>query len=287
MVVELEYRIEQDSDPMNPRTECDNLGTMLCWHSRYTLGDEQYTTRETPEFFIANLGGFDEDYIWDDGREDFHQEAAEKRAYEEYIILSLYLYDHGGITMNTGGFSCGWDSGQVGWIIVSKEDVRKEYGWKNLTKKRVQLIEKYLRGEVETYDQYLTGDVWGYIIENEEHDIHDSCWGYFGKDHCENEAKEVLKSLQEQLNEKLKVVPRKLNNLEFYYSKEGDTILNSFLMEFWPNECRELDEILERGKVDENKILENETDRYYEVVTFLKEVMKGSISRYFNPRRTT
>ena len=29
------------------------------------------------------------------------------------IVQPLYLYDHGGITMNTTGFSCSWDSGQV------------------------------------------------------------------------------------------------------------------------------------------------------------------------------
>ena len=30
--------IEQDPDPMNPRTEYDNLGTMICCHKRYNLG---------------------------------------------------------------------------------------------------------------------------------------------------------------------------------------------------------------------------------------------------------
>jgi len=280
MVVKLEYRIEQDEDSQSPR-EYNNLGTMHCWHSRYNLGDEQH--QQDADVFLAELGGFEEDYEWSEKEYEIYKEAAEKRAYENYIILSLYLYDHSGITMNTGGFSCPWDSGQVGWLIVSKEDVRKEYGWKNLTKKRIQQIEGYLRGEVETYDQYLTGDVWGYIIENEEYDIYNSCWGFFGRDYCESEAKSSLEYEQKQLNEKLKVVPRKLNNLEFYYSVAGHKLLNDFLMEFWPNECRELDEILERGKPD---ILEEETDRYYEVTTFLKEVMKGSISRYFSPRRT-
>ena len=30
---------------------------------------------------------------------------------EGMVILPLYLYDHSGITMNTTGFSCPWDSG--------------------------------------------------------------------------------------------------------------------------------------------------------------------------------
>ena len=29
-----------DSDPVNPRVEWDNFGTMVCFHSRYALGDK-------------------------------------------------------------------------------------------------------------------------------------------------------------------------------------------------------------------------------------------------------
>jgi len=63
-------------------------------------------------------------------------------AIKTHIILPLYLYDHSGITMNTTGFSCGWDSGQVGYIVMSYEKIRKEYNWKNITKKRRTQIEK-------------------------------------------------------------------------------------------------------------------------------------------------
>ena len=48
------------------------------------------------------------------------------------VILPLYLYDHSGITMNTCGFSCPWDSGQVGWIYASAMDSsfsRKMWRW--------------------------------------------------------------------------------------------------------------------------------------------------------------
>lgn len=29
----------EDSDPMNPREDCEPFGKMVCWHSRYQLGD--------------------------------------------------------------------------------------------------------------------------------------------------------------------------------------------------------------------------------------------------------
>lgn len=187
----LSYRIEHDDEPQSPR-DWDNLGTMHCWHSRYNLGDEQHDKGTSEEFF-AELGGFDEDYDWTSKEYDIHLGAAKNRAQKENIILPLYLYDHSGITISTGSFSCPWDSGQIGWIIVSVEQVKNEYNWKVLTKKRRERIEKYLRDEVKIYDYYLTGDVWGYIIQNEDgSEDYDSCWGFFGEKNCIEEAKSAL-----------------------------------------------------------------------------------------------
>jgi hypothetical protein len=107
------------------------------------------------------------------------------------VVLPLYLYDHSGITMNTAGFACKWDSGQVGFIYATKEKIREVFGWKRLTKKRLQQIQDILDGEVKTYDQYLTGDVYGYTIEKNGEHI-DSCWGYYGQEDCLNEAKSII-----------------------------------------------------------------------------------------------
>ena len=59
------------------------------------------------------------------GSPDYERQVDErlmKVISQKYLMLPLYLYDHSGITMNTTGFSCPWDSGQVGWIYAFKED---------------------------------------------------------------------------------------------------------------------------------------------------------------------
>jgi len=108
----------------------------------------------------------------------------------DIISLPLYLYDHSGITMNTTGFSCPWDSGQVGYIYVSKADARKE---------RIPFgnIKPILESEVETYNQYLTGEVYGYEILNVVRACIDSCCGFFGppKDHLIPHCKAFIDSL--------------------------------------------------------------------------------------------
>lgn len=168
MSEELKYKgytikVIQDSDPMNPRDD-DNLGVMCCYHRNYQLGDTKHdhpSPEALKEFLKANA--------------------------DKIVQLPLYLYDHSGITMNTTGYShCdsqGWDWGQVGVIYITYEKIRKEYGWKALTKKRLAKIASYLQGEVETYDQFLTGDVYGYQVVDSKGEDADSCWGYFGHDH--------------------------------------------------------------------------------------------------------
>jgi hypothetical protein len=171
--------VQRDDDPMNPRVDWDNLGTMVCWHRNYNLGDNRHGY-ETPNVFVHVLSClYSEEateYLTDEQIDRCWAEVHKKN-----VVLPLYLYDHSGITMSTTGFSCPWDSGQVGYIYISLEDIRKEYNWKLVTKTRRKQIEKYLTGEVEVYDHYLTGSVYGYTItKGEDEEDVDSCWGYFG-----------------------------------------------------------------------------------------------------------
>lgn len=155
----------QDENSESPR-EWDNLGTMYCFHRRYSLGDKH-------------------DLDTDEVKEIFNDD-------KNYVSLPLYLYDHGGITMSTSSFSCRWDSGQVGIIAVSREKIFKEYGKKYLTKKLRDQIISYLVGEVKTYDQYLTGDVYGYQITDSEDNVRDSCWGFYGTENALDQARSQI-----------------------------------------------------------------------------------------------
>ncbi|MBE3585396.1 MAG: hypothetical protein IMW94_04390 [Thermoanaerobacter sp.] len=113
-------------------------------------------------------------------------EQRERVVRENAIILPLYLYDHSGLAMNTTGFSCPWDSGQVGWIYVTKEKVREWFGVKRVTRKVRDRAVAVLEAEVKEYSQWLKGDTYGYILEDAEGNVIDSCWGFFGTDWQEN-----------------------------------------------------------------------------------------------------
>jgi len=191
------HRIEihYDENYETPRN-WDNVGTMVCWHSRYNLGDvdgrKEYVD---PASFIGSL--FDASI--DDLPKRSHnneiqykyrgrwrtkaQLDAMQQEYidNNYVMLPLYLYEHGGITISTRPFSCPWDSGQVGWIYVSKERCVSEWGTKDWATKG----KSYLEGEVKTYDDFLVGNVFGFVIhtldeDGESNGDHiDSCWGFY------------------------------------------------------------------------------------------------------------
>ena len=155
-------KVVQDEYPINPRKEYDNLGTMVCFHSRYNLGDKH-------DFDIESI-----------------QEFVKRK---DVFSLPLYLYDHSGITISTASFSCPWDSGQVGYIFVEREKFLKEFGFKKMTKKAKERLNNILAGEVGEYDNYLTGDVYGYRVEDEEGNTIESGWGFNGdQEYCFKEG---------------------------------------------------------------------------------------------------
>ena len=160
-------RVVQDSCGDSPR-EWDNLGTMVCFHGRYDLGDKH-------KYYSDDYSGWEE-----------LEKAIRKEGGRGTIILPLYLYDHSGITMRTSPFGCRWDSGQVGFILTNRETILSEFGGKIVTKKLKEKVSRILEGEVETYTQYLEGEIYGFQIVDEEGEVVDSCYGFYGTDFLTN-----------------------------------------------------------------------------------------------------
>lgn len=167
--------ILRDDDPMSPR-DWDNLGTMICFHKKYTLGDAHDLSSSQFDGWKAT-----EEYI--------------RSVYCAAVVLPLFLIDHSGLSMGTKDFADPWDSGQVGFIYVTKVRALKEYSVKRLSPKHLAKITEVLKSEVATYDQYLRGDVWGYVIKDKDGDEAGSCWGNYGHDYCVDEAMRELGGL--------------------------------------------------------------------------------------------
>lgn len=218
--------LHNDEDAISPR-EDDCFGTMVCFHRRYNLGDEHDFTDKDDflrELYLDTVGRdergeqrygnllerFDSTEYGGYGFVQYQRavdNALLEAISEKNVILPLYLYDHSGITMNTTGFTCPWDSGQVGWIYATRDAVLKEYGGKNLTAAKREKAENLLCGEVAHYDCYLRGECYGFELLKNGKTV-DSCWGFIG------ETQEVLEAVREYLPDECKVITEHMSYRE-------------------------------------------------------------------------
>lgn len=165
-----------DEYPENPRNY-DNLGTMVCFHNRYNLGDNTHNYKK-------------EDYTsWDELEKDIlKQEGA-------CVIYPVYMYDHSGLAFSFSSFynaplpqfHAQFDSGQIGFMFVSKKKIRKEYG--KAGKVEIEKAQDVLLAELEAFQRYVSGDVYYFTIEDENDDIVDSCGGFNSEEDALEEAK--------------------------------------------------------------------------------------------------
>ena len=164
--------IVMDNDPMSPRfTDC-NLGTMLYASSRYNLGDKQVSWEE--------INKIEKD--------------------SDNIVVPVYAYIHSGIVLNTCGFSCPWDSGKCGIIYISKQQVREHFNVKRITAALKQKVIDMLKFEVAIFSNYLSGEVYGYQVIDDDQVV-DSCYGFYLKEDAEEAGNEALQSYQNSLKE--------------------------------------------------------------------------------------
>ena len=180
-----ELKVEHDNDPMNPRTDWDNITTMYCVGKYSYLGDKN------------NYKSSDFD-SWEELKNQIESD------YNVLCIKPLYVYDHSGITISTSPFNCNWDTSRVGWVIIDEKQLNSMCG-KDFERgeEKLNLI---LDGEVKTYDEYLTGDVYKYEVyeietcdKGHEHKVLlESCGSYYNEGDCRDEGESVLQSYLER-----------------------------------------------------------------------------------------
>lgn len=171
------YSIEvyPDNDPIDPREDVEScFGRMVCFHRRYTIGDKHNFTVD--------------------------QAKALANSKDVAVCLDLYLFDHLVQTIRASGHGAGnpfgpesdpyvhFDSGQIGFIYITKAMLRREYKVKHVTKRLLKKAEKMLYAEVSLYNDYILGNYYGYKITDPDGEEIDSRWGFGGDDAYKEEG---------------------------------------------------------------------------------------------------
>ncbi len=144
-------KIVHDECAENPLTVYDDFIKVVAWHPDYALG---------------NCDRFD-------SHEEFDRYCKDNQV----TRLPLYLYDHSGLSVNTTGFHCPWDSGQVGWVFVDHAVARKWMQWGRVSSQRREDLRQQMQSTVDTLDNYLQGNNYGYQVFHNGKEV-DSCWGF-------------------------------------------------------------------------------------------------------------
>jgi hypothetical protein len=183
---ELTIKIVADYSPESPR-DWDNLGTILADHRRYSLADANAPVHLLPRHGERTLEGTARD--------------VELHLKERVLWLPVRMYEHGSVGLRAIApddevgypWNCQWDSGWVGIIYVPYSKLRTEYSCQRITGKTLTKARDVLKAEIETYSQYINGEVYGYEIEDEAGSCIDSCYGFYGWEYVQAQAIEAAK----------------------------------------------------------------------------------------------
>ena len=136
------------------------------------------------------------------------QKALLESALNEVIIgLPISIYEHNMYSIKAWDQPC-WDSENIdGWIYMPWDLARQE--WEGTDEEIRAKALKCLKGEVEEYDQYLQGDVWGYVIKDVDGAEVDACWGFYGLKYAKECAKEAVPTHDEA---GMVMIPSELDN---------------------------------------------------------------------------
>jgi hypothetical protein len=110
-----------------------------------------------------------------------------KNAHAEYACFTVVVNNYGGGTIRLflgDVWDGGWDRREPEAMIR----IRRSAGWREDLKALAESI-------INEWNMYLEGDVWGYVVKDENDNELDSCWGFYGLDTCEDEGRSVAVAL--------------------------------------------------------------------------------------------
>ena len=97
--------------------------------------------------------------------EEKAEERVQKWIDKNLFVLPVHVYEHGGIAMSTGSFSCKWDSGQSGFIYSDKTRACDLAGKKRMSKAVEKRVYEAMKGHIKYRDALCQGQVFGYSWE--------------------------------------------------------------------------------------------------------------------------
>jgi hypothetical protein len=172
--------IEQDQDAESPR-EWSNAAVLVLSHRRYDLPHEADINNDA----VHSI-------------EEFITHVVDK--HDARFFFPVWGYDHSQLVFKAGErtypFNDPWDSGFAGLAFITNATIAEHFPTGFEPSDQYPTLDAWAKavvdGEIETYNQWATGDVWVFTIYNAQGAVVDSCGGLFGFDYALEEAKAAV-----------------------------------------------------------------------------------------------
>jgi hypothetical protein len=176
-------KLLQDTESENPRQSFDHAGTLVCENDNYDLSDKD-----------AALPAHSS---WHSDRTDIELSAR----YIELkggVALPLRFSDYGssGATIHETSAD---DANALLWC--DRDKLEEEWAKHGSPDPKAAAL-ACLKSECEELNQYLQGEVYGYVIESPDGEFLDSCWGFYGDDYATDEAQSAAKHCAEEIDKR-------------------------------------------------------------------------------------
>ena len=180
--VKVEILSPDHIEDANPRTDQDCFTVIVAHHPRYEIGDTEHGYRE------------ENGYRWGPGSlKEIHDEIV--RTHRDCLIRPLYLMDHGLVGVSLKDYKDAWDSGQVGWVFVTRKMIRENYMVKRVTAEVLAKAEALMASEVEQYSAWLEGRVYRFRVTNPANGETEDSESIVGMEWVKKEANMTARSM--------------------------------------------------------------------------------------------
>jgi hypothetical protein len=165
-----------------------------CWGN-----DDAFVVYDHRQFYVKREGFAPRDIF-----DSLQLKSNKWGMYDKHYVFVLYAYIHSGVALSVGDHNfpdARWDVSSTGFVLVKRQKGMYD------RKKAFKLAEAV----TEEWNQYLSGDVYGYKIydmtgadvteedEDEGEEMVESCWGFYGDhEYCMTEAVSVVEHLIEK-----------------------------------------------------------------------------------------
>lgn len=103
-----------------------------------------------------------------------------------YVALPVWRYEHSAVSYaaeDSNPYHCPWDSGMVGIIYASREEIRKALNVKKVTASIITTVKNTFIAEVDEYSHYANGDVYEYDVYDDKGQFTESIGNFYTDDY--------------------------------------------------------------------------------------------------------